>query len=151
MKVFRFRLEKVRQIRETQRRQSQARFLETRRRLAAQIKRLADVRQEKERAEHLYSKSARGEIRVDDLLAARHYLSTTEGDVATQKENVTAAEEKVEESRRDLLEKAKDKKIMDRLRERRAAEHAIYAQREKQKQIDETARQNYFRRQKQNT
>ena len=148
MKAFRFRLEKVRRIRETQRRQSQAQFMETQRLLAAQIRQLAKVQRERQRAECMYSASAHGETRAGNILGARYYLAATEGRVAAQKENVATAEQKVEESRVDLIEKTKDKKILDRLRERCLAEHTINAQREKQKQIDETARQNYFRRQR---
>lgn len=93
----------------------------------------------------MYSDSARGKTRSDDILAARRYLSVAEVQVVNQGKNVAAAEQKVEEKRIDLVEKTRNKEILDRLRERRLAEYTIWAQREKQKQIDETARHNYFR------
>jgi len=93
----------------------------------------------------MYSDSARGKTRSDDILAARHYLSVTEEQVFNRGRNVAAAEQKVEEKRTDLVEKTRNKEILDRLRERRLAEYTVWAQREKQKQIDETARHNYFR------
>ena len=103
------------------------------------------MQRERQRAENMYSQSAHGETRADNILVARDYLGTTENREAEQEKNVITAEQKTEESRLNLLEKTKDKKTLDRLRERRLAEYAINAQREKQKQIDETARQNYFR------
>jgi len=96
----------------------------------------------------MYSDSARGETRSVNILNARHYLSVAEQQVFQQGENVTAAEQKVEQARLDLVEKTKNKEMLNRLRERRLAEHTVLSQREKQKQIDETARQNYFRNRK---
>jgi flagellar FliJ protein len=116
--------------------------------LAEQNKHLAEVQSEEKRAVEMYSDSARGETRSDGLLAARRYLSMTEQQVVGQQKNVAAAEQQVEEKRFDLVEKTRNKEILDRLRERRLAEYTVWAQREKQKQIDETARHNYFRKRK---
>ena len=146
MKAFQFRLEKVRKVRETQRRQSQAQFMDERRRLAEEVGRLTTRRHERQRAEQMYSGSAKGTTRAGRLLAARYYLSAAEVEVLRQRKNVFTAEERAEVARLDLVEKTKDKKVLDRLRERRLTEYHITAQREKQKQIDDTARQNYFRR-----
>ena len=96
----------------------------------------------------MYSDSARGETRSINILNARHYLSAAEQQVFQQGKNVTDAEQKVEQARLDLVEKTRNKEMLNRLRERRLAEHTVLAQREKQKQIDETARQNYFRNRK---
>jgi len=146
MKAFQFRLEKVRQIRETQRRESQARFMDERRRLAQEVQRLTARQSERQRAERMYSGFARGATRVTKLLAARYYLSVAELEVLKQRKSVLTAEERAEVARLELVDKTKDKKVLDRLREHRLAEYHVHAQREKQKQIDDTARQNYFRR-----
>jgi len=94
----------------------------------------------------MYSGSARGVTYPLDLQTALHYLKSSESHVAGQAKHVAAAEEKVEEGRQDLVQKTKDKKMLDLLRERRQAEYSVWQQREKQKQIDDTARQNYLRR-----
>jgi flagellar FliJ protein len=135
----------VRQVRETLRRQSQAKFLQARRRLVEQLSRLTILEEKQQQAGVAYAGSARGRTTAVHVATARHYLSATELHVAEQGKNVATAEGKVEEARQDLMEKAKDKKILDRLRERQLAEYRVNAQREKQKQIDETARQKYFR------
>jgi len=94
----------------------------------------------------LYCGSARGVTYSIDLQSALHYLKKSESQVAGQSKHVAAAEQRVEEGRQDLVQKTKDKKILDLLRERRQAEYSIWRQREKQKQIDDTARQNFLRR-----
>jgi flagellar FliJ protein len=144
MKAFQFRLEKVRQIRETQRRQSQAGFLRARRLLSEQLKRLAALDDKRQQAALVYADAAQGRFTVGCVAAARRYLTATEHNVARQGKNVATAEEHLEETRVDLMEKTKDKKVLDRLHDKRLAEYQVEAQREKQKQIDETARQKYL-------
>lgn len=92
----------------------------------------------------MYAGAAHGQTTAGHVANARRYLTATEQGVVRQGKNVATAEEHVEETRLDLMEKAKDKKVLDRLHEKRLAEYQIEAQREKQKQIDETARQKYL-------
>ncbi len=141
MKVFQFRLEKVRQIRETQRRQSQARLLQTKRALNDQRRRLAYLFEREQQAESLYARAAQGVTSVTDIISSNAYVYASRKKTQAQQGEVTKAEDEVETAREELLERTKDKRVLDQLHDRRKAEYAVLAQREKQKQIDEVASQ----------
>lgn len=113
--------------------------------MAEQLNRLKALAEKRQQATEVYATSARGRTTVVRVSTARQYLSATERHLADQGNRVAGANKKVEEARQDLMDKTKNKKVLDRLRERRFAEFRVHAQREKQKQIDETARQKYFR------
>jgi len=112
--------------------------------LAEQLSRLAVLEDKKRQATLVYAGTTRGRTTTGHVVAARRYLTATERNVLRQEKNVAVAEDHVEDTRQDLAEKTKDKKVLDMLRDRRHAEYQVDAQREKQKQIDETARQKYL-------
>jgi flagellar protein FliJ len=75
----------------------------------------------------------------DELAATSAYLERLAGSRAAAVRNLSEREGEVEESRRGLLTAARERKALDRLRERRLAEHEREAARIEGAQTDELA------------
>jgi len=101
-------------------------LLNTREALAATYEELADLRQR--RTEPLL------------LLSLESYTSVLRGQQAAQAERVAKQKRELAEARERLAEKHKEKKVLEKYRERQFAKHAAQAQREEQLELDETAK-----------
>jgi flagellar FliJ protein len=75
----------------------------------------------------------------DDLVAMDAYLERLAGNRAAAVHNLNASEGEVAASRGELLAAARERQALDRLRERRLAEHEREAARAEGAQLDELA------------
>lgn len=140
MSAFRFRLEKVRRIRqgaEDRAREelaaSLAARLESEQVVAATHERLGGAIETHRRVAGLAGASAA------ELIAAQAFLERVESERALAERVLGHHDESVDERRAALADAARDRQAMDRLRERRLAEHALHAGRAAAATLDELA------------
>lgn len=140
MKKFRFRLETLLKARRTRERARMEELGRRGRELAAETERLAALHESRAAAllptpdplEPVALDLNR--LRLDE--AWRRHLT---GRVRHQGERVVAAEERTDAARGELLEAARERTVVERLRERRVAEHRAAVDQEEQKLQDEVA------------
>jgi flagellar FliJ protein len=143
---FRFRLERVRELRE--RREDEAR-----RELASALaehfraeERLRDAEQRIESARAAQLEAVRAPRSGTDLLARQFYLERTETVRSLTREVVDQSEAQVDHRRALLTEAARERQALERLKQRRQAEHAAEAARVECLTLDEIAINNFRRR-----
>jgi flagellar protein FliJ len=143
---FRFRLERVRELRE--RREDEAK-----RALASAMAdhfraeeelRAAELRIESARAAQL--DATRSSNSGTDLVARQAYLERTETAAELSQNDFHATEAAVAGRRDDLTQAARDRQALERLKERRHAEHVREAARAESVALDEIAINNFRRR-----
>lgn len=145
--AFRFRLEKVRRIRqgvEDRAREELAASLTARREseevVASSHRRVGGALDVQRRVAALSGASSA------ELIAAQAYLERVESERSLAERVLGHHEESVEERRAALADAARDRQAMDRLRERRLADHAVEAGRAAAATLDELALRVHSRR-----
>ena len=90
----------------------------------------------------LNGKNSRGKMTLNQLNISTDYLHQLNEQIEKGENRVTEAETEVEENLDHLTEASKDKKAVEKLRERKLSEHKILAKRSERKQTDEIANRN---------
>jgi flagellar FliJ protein len=140
MSVFRFRLETLLKLRRAALDQQRAKLAEAHR--AAAILREHEeelARQAAETQQDRRNAAARGKVNVDAALNAQRYDLLLLAQRQTLEEQRRKLAEAIEQQRRLVMEADRDVKVLEKLRERRQAEHAIAEQSRDMKQLDEIA------------
>ena len=136
---FQFRLQKVMQARQ---------FKEeiAKKNLAAAQTALKEDLQFLERLEALHRDAMiqmeahiEGQVNVADVLLDIAYISSLSEEIAAQQRKIVQRTEEVERKRQMLVEASKDKKMLERIRERRYLAYLQEANRAEQAVIDEIA------------
>lgn len=140
MKKFRFRLETLLGARRTQERARMEELGRQGRQLAAETERLEALAAARDAA----VAGAPGEPDAQDVDLNRARLDETwrrhlADQVQRQGERVKEAAARTDEAREALLAAARDRSVVERLREKRAEEHREAVAQEEQKQLDEVA------------
>ena len=78
-----------------------------------------------------------------ELWLARIYESALKRDLADARELLAEQEDEVDQCRTELVQKAQDRKLLDKLKEKQAARHALEERKQEQKANDETATLRY--------
>lgn len=141
MPPFKFRLEQVRLYRkqlEEQAMQALAAAVMRRDGLKERITRL-----EKERAAQLLALSRADALDAAERWLATSYVEALARDIKQAVQDLAQAEELVDERRVELVEKAKDRGLLDSLKEKQAERHLLLERQEEQRTNDETATLRY--------
>ncbi|MGI5880140.1 MAG: flagellar export protein FliJ [Syntrophomonadaceae bacterium] len=142
MKKFNFRLEKnlniARQIENEARIQHQN-FLRERDQLAEQLAIL------EQRLQILMQSIRNIEGDVQEIILYKDYISVLRKAIQDKEQELDYAEILLEKSRLNLLEKSRETKTLEKLKEREWEEYLLENNRQEQKNIDEVAVTSYFR------
>ncbi len=144
MKQFEFRLQKVMETthaREELQKKELALALAEVERNEAMLERMLD-----KLAEELEAFSGRGKsgaIRVSQMMQYANYSDKMLGEINSQRQEIVKLAELVEGHRRRLLEITKDKKILERLKEKRFEEYRRKLRQVEQKFMDELSARNF--------
>lgn len=85
-------------------------------------------------------------VRASEMAMYYSYSQQLDRVIAQQQQAVTQAAQKVHEKREELLASAKEKKALEKLKEKMKDRHAVEIGREEQAQLDEAAARLYARR-----
>jgi flagellar protein FliJ len=143
---FEFRLERVRALRERLEelsREELAASLGHRLRVEAELQEaLAEV----DGARGAYMRTVGGDqVSGSELVAAQAYLERTDSNRRLAAEDLRQRDAEVAERRQHLAERARERQALERLKDRRRAEHELAAQRVEGLALDELAIQRHRR------
>lgn len=145
MTRFQFRLQSMLQLAESQRD-------ERRRELAAALEavevlrgRHATVDEEIQQVRELRSTASLGHVRVEQLLDASRYELLLRSQLSEIQTQQTQVDEELERRRLVLVEADRHVQTLNKLRERKFAEHQLEEDRKQQRLLDEVAAQRYIR------
>lgn len=137
MRKFRFRLEALLSVRRTAERAKTEELARQRRAQAAESARLVNL--ETRHAEALAEPDGPRRVDPAGMMLADSFRRRMAGAVRDQRERVTRAGARAEESRQELVRAAQKRSVVEKLRERRRVEHRQDVEREAQKTLDEVA------------
>jgi flagellar FliJ protein len=138
---FRFRLERVRAVRERKEKLAQQELARSMSRLSdtrAEL-RTAEASVERARAEQRDASAAAGPVGAAELQARQAFLERVEATRSNRAKDVRRSEAEVADRNAKLTVAATEHEMLNRLRERRRSEHAREAARTENKLIDELA------------
>jgi len=140
MKRFEFRLESLLNLRRSTEEAAKRAFGIARQAAelqAAEVKRFADA--ESRAKSDLRGAQGARELRVVDLLAHQRHVAALSRRTGAEKQRLGELEAASEKARESLAASMRDRKALDRLRERRAAEWTVEMLKDEQRTIDETS------------
>ena len=91
--------------------------------------------------------AAKGNVNVETLLHARRYELTVKAQLADVNNQIAQVLDEIERRRQALLEADRDVKVLEKLRELQAEQHAALEQKRESRQLDEAGLRGYVRRQ----
>jgi len=143
MKLFRFRLERVRRVRTIQ---ADA----CRGQLAAAAMKVEDERQEwecrqggREQCRQRWLAEMEGQLNLDRVRVYRQEYAVRTWEVQRQAESLADSELEADRKRAELVEAEKRRKVLDRVRERRFLEYRRAEESQDQKRLDEVGSARY--------
>lgn len=140
MRAFKFRMQSLLRLREQAREDAQRRLADALRRLAQCDQVVNQIRDELRGLEkHMRDAVKQQPLDVDRLLDGRRHQMTLQARLAELNKALSEAGEEVQRCRRNLVEADREVKVLEKLHERRLAEHQRQAAREEIKQLDEAA------------
>ena len=141
MAAFTFRLEQVRSYRKQLEEQAMQALAQAVMRRDATLSRIAEL--------HETIAEQRAKLcRAESLSAAERWLTHTyeaalKRDLVDARELLAEQENEVDQCRIELVQKAQDRNLLDKLKEKQAARHALEERKQEQKTNDETATLRY--------
>lgn len=102
-------------------------------------------RQEQEQEEALARRVRAGHLRPDEVTAALAYVDGIRASIGAQRDRAAQLEDRIRESRARLTEVARERHVLERLRERYLEDAAIEEGRRDQRAADELTSQRYAR------
>lgn len=144
--MFRFRLEPVLQVRKRTEETLQRELAQRRLDWEAAYSRLRSMEEDRRRyRRELQDKRMRG-MTIAELELYEAYFLRLDDDIARQESRVEKLATAMESKRSELVEAAKKKKILDRLKEKQRQAYSYEEMRQEGRFLDEIAGQNRFRR-----
>lgn len=137
MAPFRFRLEQVLRYRVQLEDQAKQALAGAQTRHEAAAKELAALLQTLAEQQAVLSQA--GGLTPDELWLALRYAELVRFDVAQAEQREQALSEEVQQCRVELGEKAKERKLLDKLKEKQAVKHAAEERLQEERVFDETA------------
>ena len=145
MKPFRFRLGRLLQIKQAEKKQRAAELARERHELFQKEAALADSQQERAQVQRSYAALTTRPARACEWDGAILALEASELEISRRLEIVRRAAEQVEQARERLIQKAREAETLDRLRQRQWREHTLENLRSEQKENDARAVTQYTR------
>ncbi len=143
---FRFRLERVRELRERKEDEAKRALAEAMADHFRAEERLREAERQIETARAAQLDATHTHRSGVDLVAHQAYLERTESAREASRQVVTRSEQRVETQREELTEAARDRQALERLKARREAEFVREAARVESNMLDEIAIINFRRR-----
>ncbi len=137
MRRFRFKLEKLLEIRAFHEKRAELVLAEKAGKCALLLSRLEEIAESRKRTGKEMFSMGRG---LPDYRAAELYLVRLDRDRERTIRELAAAELEREDARADYVEKRRGREAIDKLKERRQAEYYRLAEREETKTLDDMAR-----------
>ncbi len=140
MKTFQFRLETLLKLRRAALDEQRAKLAEAYRAEALLVRRQQEI--DRERAENQYlrrSAANTGVVRIDAALQTQRYEMILQAQRRVLEEQQRKLHDAIEQQRRVVVEADREVKVLEKLRERRLAEHRLTEQSRDMKQMDEIA------------
>ncbi len=141
MAVFHFRLEQVLAYRRQLEEEAMQALAEATMRRDATLARIERLGTERDEQRERLSKAQ--DLAPAELWLARSYDEALREDLARQQELLAAQEEEVHARRIALVEKAQERELLDKLKEKQAKRHAEQERQKEQREFDETATLRY--------
>lgn len=136
MKRFTFALQPVLDVRERHERERMQRLADAQMVLARAEERLAALEQERD-AEVLTVREHHSHLELEELQAYYAHLEHVASEIALQRERVAAARGQVDAARAELVAASTEKKVVERLRERRYESFRNEERLAEQRQVDD--------------
>lgn len=133
-----FRLQRVLEIRQMLEKQHEKALAEAQSKLQLQQKMLEQLHSQKHIFLTVMNDSEKADVR--NLAGQYQYLDTLMNSIELQQRSVLAAEHQVTARRNDLLQATKDRKALEKLKDKAAEENRRQADRAEQDFLDELAR-----------
>lgn len=140
-KPFRFKLQRVLDYRVQQEESAKHALAQARRRYQNQTKLLNELRAQLQ--QHLEQMQTKKELTAADLWLWRNYRERLELDIKKGEHKLKELAVAVEKCRREVVERSKDKKLLEKLKSNQAMAFAVEAGREEQRNLDEMATLRY--------
>ena len=138
-KGFRFRLERLLDLRRAKEGVAQRALADARRAVEEEERRLAELLAEAEEGRRTSRGQRKGLLDLDVLRLQERYRNTIEERIGTSRERLLALGKAEQEARASLTEAMKAVKVLERVREKRLAEWTRAEDREERKFLDEVA------------
>ena len=139
MKKFKYRLEPILKIKSHAEKQRQKEHAATLQQVNRQKEQLSEIDAERENTFAFQRTRLQGPIQTQQLLAASRYLVRLKRDTMTGTELLRGLERESERKRKLLVQAAKERKIYEKLRERRQAKFNQEVESQDRKALDELA------------
>jgi flagellar protein FliJ len=144
-KNFSFNLEPVRALREQAERQAQEDLAAELAREVSQKTALSDASRRAAAARQARTPRSGSVVTGHDLRASEAFVARTENEHEAARRNLAAQEQEVADSRGRLVEAGRQREILERLKRRRASEHARESARREEHSLAEIALTAYLR------
>ena len=136
MKRFTFALQPVLEVRERRERERMQRLAEAQLALQGALERLTALERERD-VGVLTVRERHGQLDLEELQAYYSHLEHLAGEIALQRERVAAARGQVDAARADLVAASTEKRVVERLRERRYESFRHEERLAEQRQVDD--------------
>ena len=147
MKKFRFRLQKVMEFKEDLEKQRMLVLGEAKKRVQIEEEKLRNLQhQDRECRNRVSKKGMENRISPVEMNLHYRYLKGLEDRMELQGDRIKKAEEEAEKKRQDLLVVTKERKILEKLKEKRLAIYTSELSKKEQFLLDDLASTNYIRR-----
>ncbi|MFA7297238.1 MAG: flagellar export protein FliJ [Dehalococcoidia bacterium] len=101
--------------------------------------------QEREQEEALASRVHGGRLHIDEVRSAMSYIDGVRASIVAQRDRAAELEARIRDSRTRLTEIARERNVLERLRERHTESEAVESGRRDQRAADELTSQRYAR------
>ena len=139
MKKFKFRLERILGFKDQIEQQKRLALAGRNEHLKQEKIRLFDLNVTKDKYLAKYHSLFKGKIDINGLRSALSFINKVEGDMALQAKNVVRAEKMVKDAKAEVRDSMRERKIYEKLKERKRKEYELEMGKEEQKEIDEIA------------
>lgn len=140
-KPFKFKLQRILDYRVQQEESAKNALAQARRTYRNQAKLVEDLKQAHKR--HMHEIHTKKELSAADLWLWRNYRERLELDIKKAEHRLKQMAAEVDKRRREVIERSKDRKLLEKLKSNQAMAHAVEAGREEQRDIDEMATLRY--------
>lgn len=138
MKKFQFRLQRVMEMKEEVEKQRMVDLAEVKKRVTRELEALEKLREEDQNCRaHIKERGSQKRINPATMDMIYRYLKKLEADIDTQQGKVSDVKDEMEKKRQVLLDAAKERKILEKLKDRKKSDYLSDLSKKEQKTLDE--------------
>lgn len=140
--MFRFQLQSVLDFRKQVEERHLAQFAGIKRRLDHEMERLARIMENTMGMINHLTTIGKGDITPGDISLVQSYITSLRGKERKQREVIDAVKRELEHKRAEVMEAVKQRKILEKLRERRFEAYTSETQKRERRELDERGMMN---------